>query len=178
MFFFNFRIPISNGPCLKTFHRNFEFFHFKMASKKISFSANEAVDFVLADDDSKSDFDSSGSEVSNEEFTDDGDNLNIRNQPLPEVIRRGSCMTRGTINNFRRPGIQTRREINARMEKINDTKLKKEKKIENFGSKIDTEPEIHEFTADTGLQVLYDPHTATLLDFLNLFLTDEFFQLI
>ena len=37
---------------------------------------------------------------------------------------------------------------------------------------------MHEFTADTGLQVLFEPDTATLLDFLNLFLTDEFFQLI
>ena len=27
------------------------------------------------------------------------------------------------------------------------------------------------------MQVLFDPNTATLLDFLNLFLTDEFFQL-
>ena len=64
------------------------------------------------------------------------------------------------------------------MEKINDTKLRKEKKLEDSWSKIDTEPKIHEFTADTGLQVLFDPNTATLLDFLNLFLTDEFFQLI
>ena len=62
--------------------------------------------------------------------------------------------------------------------KINDTKLRKEKNLEDSWSKIDTEPKIHEFTADTGLQVLFDPNTATLLDFLNLFLTDEFFQLI
>ena len=54
----------------------------------------------------------------------------------------------------------------------------KTKKIEDSWSKIDTKPKIHEFTADTGLQVLFDPNTATLLDFLNLFLTDEFFQLI
>ena len=53
-----------------------------MASKKSSFSTNEAVNFVLADDDSASDFDNSGSEVSNEEFTDDDDDLNVRNQPL------------------------------------------------------------------------------------------------
>ena len=50
--------------------------------------------------------------------------------------------------------------------------------MEDSWSKIDTEPKIHEFTADTGLQVLFEPDTATLLDFLNLFLTDEFFQLI
>ena len=60
--------------------------------------------------------------------------------------------------------------------KVNDTKLRKKK--EDSSSKINTEPKIHEFTADTGLQVLLDPNTATLLDFLNLFLTDEFFQLI
>ena len=60
--------------------------------------------------------------------------------------------------------------------KVNDTKLRKKK--EDSLSKINTEPKIHEFTADTGLQVLLDPNTATLLDFLNLFLTDEFFQLI
>ena len=35
---------------LKTFHRKFEFFYFKMASKKSSFSINDAVGFVLADD--------------------------------------------------------------------------------------------------------------------------------
>ena len=103
-----------------------------MASKKSSFSTNEAVSFVLADDNSISDFDSSGSEVSSEEFTDDNDNLNIRNQPLLEVAQKGSCRTRGTMNNFRRPGIQTRGKSNARIEKNNDTKLKKGKKNRRF----------------------------------------------
>ena len=65
----------------------FEFFYFKLAFKKSSLSTNEAVNFVLADDDSASDFDSSGSEMSIEEFTDD-DDLNVRNQPLP--AQRGS----------------------------------------------------------------------------------------
>ena len=69
-----------------------------MASKKSSFSTNEAVNFVLADDDSASDFDSSGSEVSSGEFTDDDDDLNVRDQPLPKVAQRGSCRTRGTIS--------------------------------------------------------------------------------
>ena len=91
---------------LKTFHRNFEFFYFKLASKKSSFSTNETVNFVLADDDSASDFDSSGSEVSSEEFTDDDDGLNVRNQSLLEVSQRGSCRTRGTI----RGGSNTRME--------------------------------------------------------------------
>ena len=45
-------------------------------------------------------------------------------------------------------------------------------------SKIDTEPKISEFTADTDLQVLFDPNIANLLDFVNLFVADEFFQLI
>ena len=67
----------------------FEFFYFKLAFKKSSLSTNEAVNFVLADDDSASDFDSSGSEMSIEEFTDDDDDdLNVRNQPLP--AQRGS----------------------------------------------------------------------------------------
>ena len=92
------------GHVLKRVYRNFEFFYFKMTSKKSSFSTNQAVNFVLADGDSTSDFDSSGSDVSNEEFTDD-DDLNFRNQPLPKVAQRGSYTTRGTINNFRRPGI-------------------------------------------------------------------------
>ena len=114
------------GHVLKTFHRNFEFFYFKMASKKNSCSANEAVNFVLADDDSASNFDSSDSEVPNEEFTDDDDDLNVRNQPLLEVAQRGSCRTRGAINNYKRPGTRTRGS-NAIIEKINDTKLRKEK---------------------------------------------------
>ena len=46
------------------------------------------------------------------------------------------------------------------MEEINDTKLRKEKKLEDSWSKIDTKPKIHEFTADTGLQVLFDQNTA------------------
>ena len=87
-----------------------------MAFKKSSFSTNE-LHFVLAHDDSASDFDSSGSEVSSEELTDDDDDLNVRNQPLPKVAQRGSCRTRGTINNFGRPGIRTRGGSNARMEK-------------------------------------------------------------
>ena len=118
--------------------------------------------------------------MSNEEFTDDDDDddLNVRNQPLPEVAQRGSCRTRETINNFRRSGIRTRGGSNAIMEEINDTKLRKEKKIEDSWLKIDAEPKIHEFSAYTGLPALFDPNTATLLDFLNLFLTDEFFQLI
>ena len=66
----------------------FEFFYFKLAFKKSNLSTNEAVNFVLADDDSASDFDSSGSEMSIEEFTDDDDDLNVRNQPLP--AQRGS----------------------------------------------------------------------------------------
>ena len=107
-----------------------------MVSEKSSFFVNEAVNFVLADDDYASDFDSSGSEVSREEFTDDNDDdddddddeLNIRNQPLSEVAQRWSCRTRGTINNFRHPGIQTRGGSNARMVKINDTKLRKKNK--------------------------------------------------
>ena len=98
-----------------------------MASKKSSFSTNEAVNFVLADDDSASDFYSSGSEVSNEEFTDDDNDLNVRIHPLPEVAQRGSCRTRGTIYNFRRPGIRIRGGSNAKMEKINVTKFRKEK---------------------------------------------------
>ena len=93
------------GHVLKTFHRNFEFFYFKTAFKKSNFSTKEAVNFILADDDSASDFDSSDSEVSSEEFTDDDDDLNVKTQPLLEVAQRGSCRTRGTINNFRRPGI-------------------------------------------------------------------------
>ena len=103
-----------------------------MAFKKSSFSTTEAVNFVLADDDSASDFDSSGSEVSSEGFTDDDDDLNVRNQPLPEVDQRGNCRARGTINSFRRPGIWARGGSNARMGKINDTKLRKEKKIRRF----------------------------------------------
>ena len=62
--------------------------------------------------------------------------------------------------------------------KNNDTKLRKGKKKGNFGSKIDAEPKVHGFNADTGLQVLFDQNTATLSDFMNLFLTDKFFQLI
>ena len=149
-----------------------------MASKKRSFSINEVVNFVLAVDDSTSDFDSIGSKVSNEKFTNDNDELNVRNQPLPEVAQRGSCRARETINNFRHPGIRTRGGSNARMEKSNDTKLRKEKKLEDSWSKLDTAPKIHEFTANTGLQVLFDPNTATFLDFLNLFLIDQSFQLI
>ena len=76
-----------------------------MGFKKSNFSTKEAVNFILADDDSASDFDSSDSEVSSEEFTDDDDDLNVKTQPLLEVAQRGSCRTRGTINNFRRPGI-------------------------------------------------------------------------
>ena len=56
--------------------------------------------------------------------------------------------------------------------------MRKERKLEDSSSKIDTEPKIHEFTADTALQVLLDPNIVTLLDFLNIFLTNEFFQLI
>ena len=56
--------------------------------------------------------------------------------------------------------------------------MRKERKLEDSSSKIDAEPKIHEFTADTALQVLLDPNIATLLDFLNFFLTNEFFQLI
>ena len=97
--------PFPMRHVLKTFHRNFEFFYFKMAFKKSNFSTKEAVNFILADDDSASDFDSSDSEVSSEEFTDDDDDLNVKTQPLLEVAQRGSCRTRGTINNFRRPGI-------------------------------------------------------------------------
>ena len=131
-----------------------------MAFKKSNFPTKEAVNFILADHDSASDFDSSDSEVSSEEFTDDDDDLNVKNQPLLEVAQRASCRTRGTINNFRRPGIWTIGGSNARMEEINDTKLRKEKKLEDSWSKIDTKPKIHEFTADTGLQVLFDPNTA------------------
>ena len=75
------------GHVLKTFHRNFDFFYFEMASKRGSFSTNEAVNFVLAYDDFASDFDSSGSQVSNEEFTDDDDDLIVRNHPFPEVAQ-------------------------------------------------------------------------------------------
>ena len=64
------------------------------------------------------------------------------------------------------------------MKKTNDTKLRREKKLVDSLSRTDAEPKIHEFTTDTVLQVLFDPNTATLLDFLNLFLIDEFFQLI
>ena len=59
-----------------------------MTSKKSSFPINEAVNFVLADDDSASDFDSSGSEMSIEEFTDDDHDLDVRKQPLS--AQRGS----------------------------------------------------------------------------------------
>ena len=73
MFRLIFEFQFRMGHVLKTFHRNFEFFRFKMASKKSSFSTIEVVNFVLADDDSASDFDSSGSEMSSEEFTDHDD---------------------------------------------------------------------------------------------------------
>ena len=66
--------------------------------------------------------------MSNDDFTDNDDNLNVRNQPLPEVAQRGNCRTRGIINNFKRPVIRARGGSNARMEKINNTKLRKEKK--------------------------------------------------
>ena len=65
-------------------------------------------------------------EVSNEEFTDDDEDLNVRNQPLLEVAQRGSCRTRGAINNYNRPGTRARGS-NAIMEKNNDAKLRKEK---------------------------------------------------
>ena len=99
-----------------------------MASGKSSFSTNEAVNFVLADGDSASDFDSSGSEVSNEEFTDDdNDDLNVRNQPLPEVAQRGSCRT--TLDALE---YEQEEEVTPEWKKINDTKLRKEKKNRRF----------------------------------------------
>ena len=82
--------------------------------------------------------------MSSDEFTDDDeDDLNVKNQPLLEVAQRGSCRTRGTINNFRHPGMQARGGRNARMERINDTKLMEEKELEDSRSKINTEPKIH-----------------------------------
>ena len=67
--------------------------------------------------------------MSSDEFTDDDDDeddLNVKNQPLLEVAQRGGCRTRGAVDNFRQPGIPARGGSNARMERINDTKLMEE----------------------------------------------------
>ena len=50
--------------------------------------------------------------------------------------------------------------------------------LEDTWSRNDRDPAIHEFSANAGLQADFDKENATILDYLKLFITEDFYELI
>ena len=98
--------------------------------------------------------------------------------PLPQQ-HLGGLQTRGgrvrICGGTRYRGARNRGNRGRRAQERRD----KEENLEKVWSDKDKDPEIHQFTASSGLQVEFDAENATPIDYVDLFITDEmrFFSL-
>ena len=140
-----------------------------MAAARKSISIADAVSYVLADHDSDlsdSDFEHSESESSSDE-----DQQHVVNEIAAPNFRR-RIRTRGGINARNATPQGRGRRVNQ------VTRHKREMQLEDTWSRNDRDPVIHEFSANAGLQANFDKENATVLDYLKLFITEDFYELI
>ena len=52
----------------------------------------------------------------------------------------------------------------------------KQEQLEKTRVEVDEQPEIHDFVARSGLQVPLDPANSTVIEYIELFLTEEFYE--
>lgn len=147
----------------------------KMASRR-SYTREEVVDELFADPDS--DFDEQCSSESEEEYSSDkssSDNEEIENSSESDEANgdnneeprgRGRGRGRGAPRRNRAAG------HGARIDRQQQDAL-----LELQWTSNDQEPQIHPFTARSGIQVQL-PNNAGAGDYLSLFLTDEFYDLL
>ena len=150
------------------------------ASAEARRNAQEALDFIFADEysdeegiiDEEEEFESS----SESEFEEELDDVNGEPEilgPLSAPRARGRVRTRGG----QRRVIRTRGESISAKRKKNEDKTAQEAQLELKWSDQDSEPVIPPFTGSPGLKINL-PVEPKIIDFVSLFLTDEFVEII
>ena len=129
----------------------------------------DTVSYVLADHDSDlshSDFEHSESESSSDE-----DQQHVVNEvATPNFWRRIRA----------RSGINSRNTTPQGRERcVNQvTQHDREMQLEDTWSRNDRDPVIHEFSTNPGIQANFDKENATVVDYLKLFIKEDFYELI
>ena len=147
------------------------------ASKKANLNTKEAINFIFADEDC--DFESNSEEEEESEESSDNDqdsseeNNNDHEIPAPVTNARRRARTRGG----QRRGIRTRGGSTSFKQKGGIDKAAREAELEVKWKHEDSEPVIPPFTGTAGLKVDL-PVEPNIIDFVSLFLIDEFFELI
>ena len=131
---------------------------------RCSYNTDEAVAHLVADSDSDIGqlLSETETESSSEEEIDLESNYIERNR---EPVRRGGLRTRGGFNRARADEILSNKD------------REEEERLERIWKKEDKQPVISDFTAQSGINANINEETDTV-DFLGLFLDDEFFKLL
>ena len=129
-----------------------------------SYNTDEAVAHLVADNDSDVEQLSSETETesSSEEEIDLESNYIERNR---EPVRRGGVRTRGGFNQAKAAEI------------LSNKNREKQERLKRIWKKEDKQPVIPDFTAQSGINANVNEETDTV-DFLGLFLDDQFFKLL
>ena len=129
-----------------------------------SSNTDKAVAYLVADNNSNIEQLSSETETesSSEEEIDLESNYIERNR---EPVRRGGAHTRGGFNRARAAEI------------LSNKNSEEQERLERIWKKEDKQPVIPDFTAESGINANISEETDTV-DFLGLFLNDEFFKLL
>ena len=160
--------------------------NFKMASRQRVYTSDEVLDEVFADADSEydensddSDFydPSSSGESPDEENAgeNDGEASEEDDSYQPQLIARGRAAVRG--NQGARRGRGRGRGGRGRGNVVRRTSEEEERLLEAKWRAVDQDPQIPDFTATPGIKVQL-PDEAGAGDYMKLFFTDEFFDLL
>ena len=146
-------------------------------TKETNLNTEETINFIFADKDS--DFESYSEEEEESEESSDNDqdsfdeNNNDHEIPKPAGNASGRIRARGG----QRRGIRTRGGSNSSKGKRDKDKAAREAELEVKWKHEDSEPVIPPVTGTPGLKVDL-PVEPNIIDFVSLFHTDEFFELI
>ena len=141
-----------------------------MASTSKNISVEDAVSYLLADNDS--DLLDSEFELSDDSSDENGEN---ENENMNENMRK-KISTRGGSNAV----LRRTHKLRTKGGRINNSTgaEERDKILEESWSKVDREPQVHNFNGQTGLQVPFSKSSPRILDYFKLFATSDFYQMI
>ena len=147
------------------------------ASKEANLNNEEAINFIFADQDS--DFESISEEEEESEESSDNDQDSSDENNNDHEIQASVANARGreSARGGQRRGIRTRGGSTSSKRKKGVDKAAREAELEVKWKHENSESIIPPFTGTPGLKVDL-PVEPNIIDFVSLFLTDEFFELI
>lgn len=148
----------------------------KMASKRLS--TNEVIDAIFADQDSE--YEVSEESESESDSTNSSEADEESNEVNEEVITPAVTVVRGQPRRVRtRGGRQNATGVtrDQQKNKKDEEKARKEAEKENRWKREDKEVNVPDFTGESKINVPL-PEDPNLLDFVELFLDDDFFNLL